>query len=144
MYDCFTSSHSVYFEGEFDLDFYKKYKGVTVNARCDGGYGHFAIRKPATFWFKLPKFIKKLFPYKWVMWKSDSEKLFSLDFNDWDNSISIVAAMHNSSYRKLTFDKETYDDLKSCIPIFLEHVGYKFNIVDQGSCMSLVFENTNE
>ena len=143
MYDCFTSSHSVYFNGEFDLDFYKKYKGVVVNAGCDGGYGYFAIRKPATFWFKLPKFIKKLFPYKWVMWKNDSEKLFSLDFNDWDNSISIVAAMRNSSYRKLTFDKETYDDLKDCIPVFLEHVGYKFNIIDQGSCMSLIFENAN-
>ena len=138
MYDCFTSSHSVYFEGEFDLDFYKKYKGVIVNARGDGGYGHFAIRKPASFWFKLPKFIKKLFPYDWIMIKFDSEKLFSLDFNDWDNSISIVAAMRNSSYRKLTFDKETYDDLKSCIPVFLEHVGYKFNIIDQGSCMSLI------
>ena len=144
MYDCFTSSHSVYFEGEFDLDFYKKYKGVIVNARGDGGYGHFAIRKPASFWFKLPKFIKKLFPYDWIMIKFDSEKLFSLDFNDWDNSISIVAAMHNSSCRKLTFDKETYNDLKDCIPVFMEHVGYKFNILVQESCMSLIFKNTNE
>lgn len=140
MYNCFTSSHSVYFEGELDMDFYKQYKGVVVNARVGDNYGHFAIRKPVTFWFKLPKFIKKLFPYKWIMIKNDSEKLFSIDFNDWDNSISIVAAMHNSSYRKLTFDKETYEDLKACIPTFLESVGFKFKMCDQVSCFSLIFD----
>ena len=138
--NCFTSTHSVYFEGGFNPEFHKKYKGVLVNARNDAGYGHFAIRKPVTFWFKLPKFIKKMFPYKWVMWKKDTEKMYSLWFNDYEKSINIIADMHNSSYNKLTFDKATYEDLKKCIPSFLEHVGYKFNTnVEDGNLM-LVFE----
>ena len=79
---CHVSTHSVYFEGGFNPEFHKRYKGVLVNARSEGGYGHFAIRKPVTFWFKLPKFIKKMFPYKWVMWKKDTEKMYSLIFVD--------------------------------------------------------------
>ena len=126
MYDCFTSSHSVYFEGEFNTEFRKQYKGVIVNARGEGGYGHFAIRNPRTYWFKLPKFIKKMFPYRWIMWKKDTEKMYNLHFDDCNRSIHIVAAMTNASYRTLTFDKATYEDLKACIPAFLHHVGYKF------------------
>ena len=140
MFDCFTSSHSVYFEGALDLEFRKQYKGVIVNARGEGGYGHFAIRKPSTFWFKLPKFIRKMFPYKWIMWKNDREKMNYLYFNDYDRSINIAAEMINRSYRKLTFDKETYEDLKSCIPPFLEHVGYKFTEEIEGDILSLKFE----
>ncbi len=140
MFDCFTSSHSVYFEEALDTEFRKQYKGVIVNARGEGGYGHFAIRKPITFWFKLPKFIKRMFPYKWIMWKNDSEKMLSLRFNDYDRSITITAAMVNHSYRKLTFDKATYEDLKSCIPSFLEHVGYKFTTEVEQDSLKLVFE----
>jgi len=111
-----------------------------VNARSEGGYGHFAIRKPITLWFKLPKFIKKMFPYKWVMWKNDREKMFSLYFNDYDRSVNIVAAMTNPSYRKLTFDKATYADLKACIPPFLEHVGYRFTKKTDDDGLTLTFE----
>lgn len=140
MFDCFTSSHSVYFEEAFDTEFRKQYKGVIVNARGEGGYGHFAIRKPITFWFKLPKFIKRMFPYKWIMLKNDTEKMFSLRFNDYDRSITITAAMINNSYRKLTFDKATYEDLKFCIPSFLKHVGYKFTTEVEEDSLKLVFE----
>ena len=61
MLDCHVSTHSAYFEDGFNPSFHKQYKGIIVNARGEGGYGHFAIRKPVTFWFKLPKFIKKMF-----------------------------------------------------------------------------------
>ena len=140
MLDCHVSTHSVYFEGGFNPEFHKRYKGVLVNARSEGGYGHFAIRKPITFWFKLPKFIKKMFPYKWVMWKKDTEKMYSLIFVDSEKFIHIDADMKNNSYRTLTFDKDTYEDLKSCIPAFLESVGYKFtkNVGDNG--LTLNFE----
>lgn len=86
MFDCFTSSYSVYFEGEFDNVFWKQYKGVVVNARGEGGYGYFAIRKPVTFWFKLPKFLKRLSPYKWIMWKNDREKITT----DMDDGLTLV------------------------------------------------------
>ena len=140
MLDCYVSTHSAYFEGGFYPSFHEKYKGVIVDARGEGGYGHFAIRKPVTFWFKLPKFIKKMFPYKWVMLKNDSEKMHSLIFVDSKKYIHIDADMNNSSYRTLTFDKDTYEDLKSCIPVFLESVGYKFtkNVGDNG--LTLNFE----
>ena len=138
MFDCFTSSHSVYFEEAFDADFWKQYKGVIVNA--SGTDGHFAIRKPHTFWFSLPGFIKKMFPYKWVMLKNGREKMTQMKFWDGDNSIEIMGDISNSSCRKLTFDKETYDDLRACIPAFLEKVGYKFNTINQGSYLNLVFE----
>jgi hypothetical protein len=48
--------------------------------------------------------------------------------------------INNSSCRKLTFDKETYDDLRACIPAFLEKVGYKFHAINLGSYLNLVFE----
>jgi len=144
MLDCFVSSHSVYFEGGLDLDFRKQYKGVIVNARGYGGHGHFAIRKPSTFWFKLPKFIRKMFPYKWIMWKNDREKMHYLYFNDYDRSVNITAVMTNPSYRKLTFDKATYEDLKSCIPPFLEYVGYKFTTETENDIMTLNFEPVTE
>ena len=140
MLSCYVSTHSAYFEGGFYPSFHKNYKGVIVDARGEGGYGHFAIRKPVTFWFKLPKFIKKMFPYKWVMLKNDREKMHSLIFVDSKKYIHIDADMNNSSYRTLTFDKDTYEDLKSCIPVFLESVGYKFtkNVGDNG--LTLNFE----
>ena len=144
MFDCFTSSHSVYFEEAFDFDFWKQYKGVVVNAHNQAGYGHFAIRKPRTFWFDLPKFVRKMFPYKWIMWKKEKEKMGQMEFWDDENAIEIFGDIENSSCRKLTFDKETYDDLRACIPTFLEHVGYKFQVIDQGSHLSLVFEYDDE
>lgn len=140
MFDCFTSSHSVYFEGGIDTEFRKQYKGVIVNARGDGGYGHFAIRKPITYWSKLPKFIKKMFPYKWIMLKNDNTKMYCLYFNDYEKSVNIVAALNNKSYNKLTFDKATYEDLKSSIPSFLEHVGYKFTSGIEEGCLTLNFQ----
>lgn len=140
MLDCHVSTHSVYFEGGFNPEFHKRYKGVLVNARSEGGYGHFAIRKPITFWFKLPKFIKKMFPYKWVMWKKDTEKMYSLIFVDSEKFIHIDADMKNNSYRTLTFDKDTYEDLKSCIPAFLESVGYKFTKNEGDNGLTLNFE----
>ena len=140
MLDCHVSTHSVYFEGGFNPEFHKRYKGVLVNARSEGGYGHFAIRKPVTFWFKLPKFIKKMFPYKWVMWKKDTEKMYSLIFVDSEKFIHIDADMKNNSYRTLTFDKDTYEDLKSCIPAFLESVGYKFTKNEGDNGLTLNFE----
>ena len=140
MFDCFTSAHSVYFEGALDTEFREKYNGVIVSARSEGGTGLFAIRKPITFWFKLPKFIKKLFPYKWIMYKSDREKMYELKFCDADNSIEMVADIKNSSYKKLTFDKETYADLKACIPVFLNKVGFKFDTIDQGSHITIIFK----
>ena len=141
MFDCYTSSHSVYFDSGFNPFFREQYKGVIVNARSEGGYGHFAIRKPITFWFKLPKFIKKMFPYRWIMCKNDRERMYSLYFNDYDRSVNIVASMTNPSYRKLTFDKATYEDLKACIPPFLEHVGYKFATEIEFGCLTLNFES---
>lgn len=44
MLNCYTSTHSVYFEGGFHPSFQDRYNGVIVNARSEGGYGHFAIR----------------------------------------------------------------------------------------------------
>ena len=140
MFDCFTSSRSVYFEEAFDADFRMQYKGVIVNAHNFNGFGHFAIRKPHTIWFRLPKFIQKMFPYKWILWKRESEKMDQLKFWDGDNSIEIFGDIKNPSCRKLTFDKETYQDLKACIPVFLKRVGYKFHTINQGSHLSLIFE----
>ena len=140
MYDCFTSSHSVYFEGEFDTDFHKQYKGVIVNARGEGGYGHFAIRKPVTFWFKLPKFIKRMFPYKWILYKNDREKMNLMHFDDYDHTITIFGDIMNKSYRSLSFDRDTYYDLKACIPAFLEKVGFKFKVSENGHTTTLMFE----
>lgn len=140
MFECYTSKHSVYFEDGFNPFFRKQYKGVIVNARSEGGYGHFAIRKPITFWFKLPKFIKKMFPYRWIMWKNDREKMYELCFDDPYKSIIIVADMKNHSYKQLTFDKETYEDLKENIPVFLEKIGFKFKVEKDDCCTTLVFD----
>ena len=140
MYDCFTSSHSVYFVEAVDLDFREQYKGVVVNAHNDSGYGHFAIRKPITFWFKLPKFIKHMFPYRWIMYKNEKEKMDSLCFDDQFKAIIIDGDIKNKSYRNLFFDKKTYEDLKACIPAFLEHVGYKFRIEKDYNVTTLMFE----
>ena len=140
MFDCYTSSHSVYFDSGFNPFFREQYKGVIVNARSEGGYGHFAIRKPITFWFKLPKFIKKMFPYRWIMWKNDREKMYELCFDDPYKSIIIVADMKNPSYKQLTFDKETYEDLKENIPVFLEKIGFKFKIEKDDCCTTLIFD----
>ena len=137
---CKTSTHSVYFEGAFSPMFQHRYKGVIVNARGYGGCGHFAIRKPITFWFKLPRFIKKLFPYRWVMWKNDREPMTRLLFQDADRSVNVFAEMKNQSYRTLTFDQETYEDLKEHIPAFLQEVGYKFTSEENDGCLTLVFE----
>lgn len=140
MLDCHVSTHSAYFEGGFNPSFRKKYNGVIVDARSEGGYGHFAIRKPYTFWFKLPKFIKKMFPYNWVMLKNDREKMYELRFYDYNHSIELLADKKNPSCNVLTFDEETYQDLKACIPPFLEKVGYKFDVSDTDEYESLVFE----
>ena len=139
-WDCKVSSYSAYFEGAFHGGLWEQYKGVIVNARNDKGYGHFAIRKPHTFWFKLPKFIKNLFPYKWVMVKNDREKMHQLYFNDSDRSINIVAEMLNLSYRKLTFDKKTYEDLKENVPTFLREVGYNYLSKQDGDILTLDFD----
>ena len=140
MFDCWTSSHSVYFEEAFDFEFRQQYKGVIVNARGYGGYGHFAIRKPITFWSKLPKFLRKLFPYRWIMLKFDREEMSRLSFIDANRSINLFGYIKNRSYRTLTFDKKTYEDLKSCIPVFLKHVGYKFTTEEEEGHLVLVFE----
>ena len=142
--ECKAAHFSIYFEGQFPGYFQRVYKGVVVNARGYWGYGHFAIRKPITFWFNLPRFIKRLFPYKWVMWKNDREKLNRLFFNDHDRSISIDAEMTNPSCRKLTFDKNTYNELKENIPDFLKEVGYKFKTDVKDDVMTLIFEPVTE
>lgn len=140
--DCKTSAYSVYFEGPFDAEFREQYKGVIVNARGYGGYGHFAIRKPVRKSYKLlPKFVRKMFPCKWVMWKNDREKMYELHFNDPDKSVSIVADMKNPSCKKLTFDKSTYMDLKEHIPEFLEIVGYVFDTVEEDGSLILKFKS---
>ena len=95
MFDCFTSSHSVYFEEALDTEFRKQYKGVIVNARGYDGHGHFAIRKPE---------------------------------------------MDNPSSRELTFNKDTYEDLKACIPPFLKYVKYKFTTETTDDGLTLTFE----
>lgn len=128
-FNSYLTGTCAYLEGEFFPGFQKRYKGVIVNARGYGGYGHFAIRKPITFWFKLPKFIKRLFPYRWIMWKNDREKMYELIFMDSSRTIEIVADMKNASCKKLTFDKDTYNDLKEHIPELLELVGYDFDTV---------------
>ena len=104
LYDCKTSAYSVYFQGPYDTEFREQYKGVIVNARGYGGYGHFAIRKPVRkFRKRLPKFLRKLFPSPCIMWKNDREKMYELHFQDADKSISIIADMKNPSWQKLTF-----------------------------------------
>ena len=129
MFDCFTSSHSVYFEAEYDDEFRKQYKGVIVNARGYDGHGHFAIRKP------------EMEPnYKWIMWKNDREKLHHLYFSDRELSIRIDAEMVNPSSRELTFDQATYEDLKACIPSFLKYVKYKFTTETTDDGLTLTFE----
>ena len=129
MFDCFTSSHSVYFEEGFDFEFRKQYKGVIVNARGYDGHGHFAIRKP------------EMEPnYKWIMWKNDRERLHHLYFDDRVFSIRIDAEMDNPSSRELTFDKDTYEDLKACIPPFLKYVKYKFTTEKTDDGLTLTFE----
>ena len=134
------SLYAVYFEGGFHPEFRKRYKGVIVNAAIEAGYGHFAIRKPITFWFRLPNFIQKMFPYKWIMWKNSREKMDSLSFCDSDRSISISGDMKNPTYRTLTFSKNTYEDLKYNIPPFLQSVDYKFETKVKGDVMTLIFE----
>ena len=129
MIECKAGHYSIYFEGGFPGYFRDVYNGVVVNARGYRGHGHFAIRKPNTFWCRLPKFLKRLFPYRWVMWK-----------NDRDRSISIDAEMKNPSCRLLTFDRRTYSELKENIPVFLKEVGYKFETVVNDDVMTLVFE----
>ena len=131
-----------YFEEGFHPLFQDKYNGVIVNAINDFGEGHFAIRKPRDrFYESLPKFIKKLFPRKSVMYKNRSEKLYQLRFCDEEFTIEIVADMKNPSCKKLNFDMDTYLDLKHTLPDFLEKVGFKFDVAyDKGSNMSLVFE----
>ena len=122
------------------MDFWKQYKGVVVNAHVDGGHSHFAIRKPHTSWFKLPKFIKNMFPYDWIMLKNSREEMYELKFFDYDRSIEITGDIQNSSCRKLTFDEDTYNDLRACIPVFLKEIGFKFHTINQGSYLNLVFE----
>lgn len=129
MFDCFTSSHSVYFEGEFSPFFRKMYKGVIVNARGYDGHGHFAIRKPE----EVPN-------NTWIMWKNDRERLHHLYFYDRGLSIRIDAEMDNPSSRELTFDKDTYEDLKACIPPFLKRVKYKFTTESTDDGLTLTFE----
>ena len=77
------------------------------------------------------------------MWKNDREKMYSLRFCDSNNSINLSGEIKNPSYMTLTFNKETYEDLKACIPAFLKYVGYKFTTnVDDG--LTLVFEPVTE
>ena len=81
-----------------------------------------------------------MFPYKWIMWKNDREKMYELCFDGPYKSVIIDADMRNSSYRQLTFDKKTYEDLKENIPIFFEKVGYKFSVETEDDIMTLHFE----
>ena len=81
-----------------------------------------------------------MFPYKWIMWKNDREKMYSLCFDDAYHSIIIDADMKNGSYRQLTFDKNTYQDLKVHIPEFLEMVGYSFDTVAKEDGLTLEFK----
>lgn len=138
MMDCKTCAFSVYYEGGYDFEFRKQYKGVIVNARGYGGYGHFAIRKPiAKYHNLLPKFIRKMLSGNSIMWKNDREKMHELIFTDSEKSIEIVADMKNPSCKKLTFDKNTYLDLKEHLPKFLEMVGYTFDTVEEEGCITL-------
>ena len=122
--DCKTSAFSVYYEGGFDAEFRKHYDGVIVNARGYGGYGHFAIRTPS----------------KGIIWKNDREKMHALHFKDADNSITIDADMKNRSFRRLAFDRNTYEDLKEHIPEFLGMVGYSFDTAVGEGCLTLTFK----
>ena len=138
--DSKTSEYSVYYEGGYDIEFRRHYTGVVVNARGVGGYGHFAIRKPVTFRSKLPKFIRRMSPCKSIMWKNDREKMHALHFRDADRSITIDADMKNPTSRHLTFDRNTYWDLREHIPEFLEMVGYSFDTVAEEGCLTLEFK----
>ena len=66
--------------------------------------------------------------------------MYELCFDGPYKSVIIDADMRNSSYRQLTFDKETYEDLKENIPAFLEKVGYKFSVETEDDIMTLHFE----
>ena len=120
LYDCKTSDYSVYFEGAFDASFRMRYRGVVVNACNDSGYGHFAIRKPAR------KVNGTVSPKHWVMWKNRRERWYGLSFCDAGHSIEIDADMKNRSSKKLKFGKNTYEDLKDQLPVFLEMIGFQF------------------
>ena len=52
--------------------------------------------------------------------------------------------MKNRSFRKLTFDKYTYDELKMNIPTFLKEVDYKFETEVKDDVTILVFEPVTE
>ena len=139
MLECYTGKHSVYFEGGYSPDFENYYNGVIVTATIDSCGDHFAIRKPATFRSKLPRFIRKMFPQNRIMLKTRKEKFYELHFLDNELSIQIVADMKNPSCMKLTFGKETYEDLNENIPVFLEEIGFKFKIEKDDCCTTLVF-----
>lgn len=131
--NCVTSTHSVYFEGGFNPGFRSKYKGVIVNACHDSGYGHFAIRKTTR------KVKGKTSPKDWVIWKRRSEKWYGLRFSDAGHSIEIDADMDmkNPSCKKLKFDKDTYEDLKKHIPVFLEMIGFPFETCTSEGSLTL-------
>ena len=139
-FDSYITSHCAYFKDGFDYGFQKNYKGVIVNGINDFNEGHFAIRKPITFWFKLPKFIQKMFPYRWIMYKNRIEKMYQLIFKDSEYSIEMIADLKNPSYKKLTFDFDTYWDLKENLPDFLKTVGFKFNETDSEDNLVIEFE----
>lgn len=129
MIECRAGNYSIYFEGGFPGYFRDVYKGVVVNAHGYDGHGHFAIRKP------------EMEPNdKWIMWKNDRERLHHLYFDDRDFSIRIDAEMDNPSSRELPFDKDTYEDLKACIPPFLKYVKYKFTAESTDDGLTLTFE----
>lgn len=138
LFDCKASAYSVYFEGGFDPDFRKRYKGVLVNGRGYGGYGHFAIRKPMSkFRNLLPKFVRKLFPIRSVIWKRDCEKMYVVIFDNAEKSIEVVADFKIPLCKKLGFDGNTYLDLKAHVPEFLEMVGYTFETVEKEGRLTL-------
>lgn len=120
--NCQTSAYAVYYDGPFDSEFRKLYKGVIVNASTTDVYGHFAIRKHSI------RIFGRMFPRKWVMLKNSREKMDQLKFRDSTRSVEIVADKENPSPNELVFDKNTYLELKKNIPDFLESVGFRFEV----------------
>ena len=127
------SSHCVFLDGPYPVNFQKLYKGIIVVVDTDSGtsdpkFYHLAICTQKT---------------RTCIWKRRQERMDRLVFDDACLTITCCYEQAEKSPvipKSLTLDKDIYDEIKEILPGFMDSCGCYYDKVETSGGLELIIK----
>ena len=127
------SSHCVFLDGSYPVNFQKLYKGIIVVVDTDSGtsdpkFYHLAICTQKT---------------RTCIWKRRQERMDRLVFDDACLTITCCYEQAEKSPvipKSLTLDKDIYDEIKEILPGFMDSCGCYYDKVETSGGLELIIK----